>query len=396
MRLSKKEKKDKIMAIFFFFDIMTNTMIATNPFTPQSGWEPKAFGGRNKELELFKAKLAQAENDKPDHIVILGEWGIGKTSLLRYFKKLAQGEGYLSALCPVGKFTDKDRTSDGINLLIEEIAKGLPIKDADEILEQKITRRQTSLQPQTLFTDKLIKIWKRLGTKLAVILLDDVQNFSAISQVIDIMRLVLSREEIVKNTKYLFVIASTPQGWQGFMDKHDPVGRFFRTRATLAKLTKSEASEIVRKTLQNTGVSFSQDIIENIFQYTDGHPYELQVLAHNLYEMQMEGKVNTSCWEKALDITLKDLGKDYFDMLYRQITDRELPVLEILCHNNNPLDIKEIKDAMWKRLKSYPGYPIRDTGSFIYRLVDKQILKKVSRGKYEIFDKMFREYFLSS
>lgn len=370
-------------------------MISPNPFTPQSGWEPKAFAGRKEEIEAFKEKLKEAENNKPEHIVVLGEWGIGKTSLLRYFKKLAQEQGYIATICPIGRFTKQERTIDGINLLIEEMVQGFPIKDTNLILEKSPNRKKSSLQPQTLLTDKLLNIWRGLETRLAVVLLDDVQNFTAISQVMDIIRLVLSREEIVKNTRYLFVLSSTPEGWQTFLDKHDPIGRFFRTRQTLSKLTKDETSEFIRKTLEKTGVDFSENIIENIFLYTEGHPYELQILAHNLYETQMEGKVEPLRWEKALDNTLKDLGKDYFDMLYRQITDRETPILDILSKENNPLDIKELKDRLWSRLKQYPGYPIRDIGSYVYRLVDKQILKKVSRGKYEIFDRMFREYFLS-
>ncbi|MCX5687934.1 MAG: hypothetical protein NTV71_04795 [Candidatus Omnitrophica bacterium] len=32
-------------------------MISSNPFTPQSGWEPKIFGGRSQELETFKLNL---------------------------------------------------------------------------------------------------------------------------------------------------------------------------------------------------------------------------------------------------------------------------------------------------------------------------------------------------
>jgi len=58
-------------------------MISSNPFTPQSGWEPKIFGGRNQELGIFKSILDDAVNTRPNHLVVLGEWGAGKTSLLK-------------------------------------------------------------------------------------------------------------------------------------------------------------------------------------------------------------------------------------------------------------------------------------------------------------------------
>ncbi|MBM3254590.1 MAG: ATP-binding protein [Candidatus Omnitrophica bacterium] len=364
-------------------------MIASNPFTPQSGWEPKEFGGRIEEISLFENALTSAKTNKIDHIVLLGEWGIGKTSLLKYFKKLAQKNGFPSMLCPIGRFTEKDRTIDGINLILEELNRIFPSD-----LEDTTRRTAKPIQPQTLLTNKLLSLYKAIKASLIVILLDDVQNFSKISEVIDIIRLVLSRDEIIENTKYLFVLSSTPEGWQYFIDKHSPVGRFFREKLILSNLTEEEVFEIVKKTLINTGVHFSDEIIKDIYKYTNGHPYELQLLSSNLYESQIEGKVNAKTqWERALSDTLRDLGKDYFESLYRQITEREKPILEVMAKENSPLDIKEIKDLIWSNIRQYKGYPLRDVGSFIHRLEDKGIVKKVSRGKYEIFDRMFLEYF---
>ena len=82
-------------------------MIKPNPFTPQSGWEPKVFGGRNRQLDRFVESVEEAILGRPNHLVILGEWGIGKTSLLKQFKKIAQANGHLAALCPITKFTER-------------------------------------------------------------------------------------------------------------------------------------------------------------------------------------------------------------------------------------------------------------------------------------------------
>ena len=62
-------------------------MIKPNPFTPRSGWEPKSFQGRSNQLENFEKNIRKArEAEMPDHMIVLGEWGIGKTSLLRLLK----------------------------------------------------------------------------------------------------------------------------------------------------------------------------------------------------------------------------------------------------------------------------------------------------------------------
>jgi len=363
-------------------------MIKPNPFTPQSGWEPRVFGGREEEIALFKKGLASAVDEKAQHLVALGQWGIGKTSLLRFFRKLAQEEGYPAALCPIGKFAKGERVGNGINLLIEELERNFPTAKA------KRSGAKGHLQPQTALTNKLAEIWQGRNGKPIVVLLDDVQNFLAVSGVVDILRLVLSRDEILNDTKYLFVLSCTPEAWQAFLDKHDPVGRFFKARILLSKLNEPQAKKIISTTLTGSGVDFSGEIIEKICQYSQGHPYELQLLSANLYEAQIEGNVAARCWDGALEKTLRDLGREYFETLYRQVTDREAVPLRILAQLNRPVLLKELEDALWLKIKEFRGYPIRDTKNYIYRLLEKDIVRKTGRGEYEIFDRMFGEYFL--
>ena len=221
-------------------------------------------------------------------MIILGEWGIGKTSLLRLLKRIAQQKGLLASLCSMPKFTDKDSTQDVVNLIIEEILKGFPvIKSTDKFMEEiesfgisiagfggQVTRRKKKPSPQILLTDILLKLWKHIESKLAIILIDDIQNFNSMPQVIDILRLVLSREEIMLKTNYLFILTSTLRGWHYFIDKHDPIGRFFRKRETIQPLSKNETTKVIVETLKNSGVKFSKEIMQRIYQPTIGHPYE--------------------------------------------------------------------------------------------------------------------------
>lgn len=73
----------------------------------------------------------------------------------------------------------------------------------------QVAKKRARLQPQTYLSEFLTQMWSQLNTRLAVVLIDDIQNFSSIPQVMDIIRLVLSRDEIVHNTKYIFVLSST-------------------------------------------------------------------------------------------------------------------------------------------------------------------------------------------
>ncbi|MFC1666424.1 AAA family ATPase [Candidatus Omnitrophota bacterium] len=369
-------------------------MILSNPFTPQSGWEPRIFGGREEELSSFMSNLQDAASKRLNHLVLLGEWGIGKTSLLKQFKRIAQEEGYPACFCSISRFTKKDRPLDAVYLIAEEMLMGFPGLSIDsEQFLRIFSRKKSLLQAQSQFTKFLLELWKAQKARLAVVLLDDLQNLSPISNTIDILRAVLSKEEIIRETRFLFVLSSTPNGWSAFLDKHDPVGRFFRKRLSVRNLTKADVMDTVHKTLENTGVNFDDVITERIFEYTDGHPYEVQLLSSHLYDGQIEGKVSGSTWDNALNNTLKELGRDYFNSLLARASEREKDLLKILAEEKRPLSIKDFRTMMIVG-RHAKKFPIANIKNFLYRLNEKGIVARDREGSFDISNRMFREFVL--
>jgi len=67
-----------------------------NPFRPGSIVTPGMFAGRGRELEALQAILFQTKHGNPQHFLVSGERGIGKSSLL-YFLQLV-GSGTIEAM----------------------------------------------------------------------------------------------------------------------------------------------------------------------------------------------------------------------------------------------------------------------------------------------------------
>jgi Cdc6-like AAA superfamily ATPase len=63
-----------------------------NPFVPNGIAFPVMFTGRHDEICAIEQALFQAKNSNPQHILISGERGIGKSSLLYYADLIANGE----------------------------------------------------------------------------------------------------------------------------------------------------------------------------------------------------------------------------------------------------------------------------------------------------------------
>jgi Cdc6-like AAA superfamily ATPase len=364
-------------------------MIKPNPFTPQSGWEPRYFGGREEELNFFQKVLSESISGRANHMVVLGEWGTGKTSLAKQLKKIAQSQGCPTAFCSMSNISSKSALRDTMQLIAQEMLLGLPKETNPEA--GNLFKGLAQLQPQVKFTKFLIELWPAIESKTAVVFIDDIQNLDIDSGVIDTLRSVLSRDEIIKDTNYLFVLLSTPKGWQDFIDKHNPVGRFFRKRIYLENLNEAETNEIIDKTLSEAEITFDENIKKAIFDNTKGHPYELQLLCSNLYDNQLEASIDDDIFTKALKNTLRELGKDYFEALYRRASEREKEVLSILVEKNKPLNISDIRSIMITE-KRKAGFPIANIKNFLYRLYEKEIIKRKETGEFEVIDPMFSKY----
>jgi TusA-related sulfurtransferase len=382
--------------------------IASNPFTPKSGMEPRVFLGREKELATFCTQLERAENNYYNHYIVLGKWGIGKTTLLKEYKKIAQTQGILTSFVSIREYTERELIVPAVQL-ITHIPRGLPIKfekikNFAKYLNglgitlpvigggiQLPSKPEYKGDPQVLLLDALLRLWNELKKEMEtlVVLLDDVQNYKIIPEFLTLLKNVLSNEEIVKHTGYLFVLSSTYKGWSKFMQKHHPIGRYFIPIVRLKNLSKGEVIEIVDKTLDSTGVVFEADVKKTIFKYTEGHPFQLQVLCDYLYESQVEGVVRIDSFDSSLDKTLEDLGEIIFTPLYNRASEKEKQILKIMANNYNTKSVDKLMSIAVNK-----GTDI-DKGAFnvlLSRLVEKGIIAKTGRGFYTLPNRLLAEY----
>lgn len=388
-------------------------MRAGNPFTPMTGVEPTVFGGRREELEFFEQRLNRAFNTQfREHFLVLGNWGIGKSSLLKEYKKICQSRGHIASIVPLEPLQSGATLTEAARSIVEGILRDLPypvdqfkkvtnffdsvgISVLGTGLQFKRDTSQKEISTQAFLHDILIRLWQDLQEKTGVfiVLLDDLDNFIPASEIVMTLRQTLSMESLRK-TKILVGIASTPSTWLGLtsVDKHHPLSRYFMSRVELGPLHENELRETILKSLASTGVSFSAEVMARVFAFTDGHPYEMQVLCYHLFGNQLSRRVDVDVWDKALQSALDDLGIAFFDHRFSQASSEEAKVLRHIAQSEVPLSGKEVQNSAGSgEVKVSAG----NVAKYLQRLVEKKLISRSGRGFYTMPDRMFRAYICS-
>ncbi len=381
-----------------------------NPFTPMSGIEPTVFGGRTMELEFFQQKLDRALHTRfCEHFMVLGDWGIGKSTLLREYKKICQNRGHLVSIVPLEAFQSGTNLSEVARSIIEGILRDLPypihkfkrITDYFESIGFNVLgtglqfSRDTSkkkVSPQAFLHDSFLNLWQDLEehTDVLVVLLDDLENLMTVSEIVMTLKQTLSMDVIVK-TKILVGMTSTPSSWLELtsVKKHHPLSRYFLSRVELHVLNENELQETILKSLMGTGISFCPDVIKRVYDYTFGHPFEMQVLCNHLFNNQLSRRVDLAVWDKALQTALSDMGIAVFDNWFDQASDEEAKVLLLIAMDEVAVSTGKIQEmAKTEKIK----VDSKSITKYLQRLLEKGLIKKSGRGLYSIPDVMFRTY----
>jgi len=387
---------------------MAVTTIGQNPFTPRSGQEPKVFLGRKKELEGFQKNLDKAKKKRYDHFVVVGGWGTGKTTLLKEFRKIAHAQNVLSSYVAVHEFPSSELLPPIVQLLTH-IPRNLPIKfdrlkkfskylqgvgitlpvigGGIEISEKK----RFDGDPQVLLLDGLLQLWQELKeeTDALVVCLDDVQNYESVKQILGILKNVLSDEDIIKKTGYLFAPAATDEGWSGFLRKNDPIGRYFIPIVHVQNFSEENTRRIVDATLKDTGVTFTSEVNDAVYEYTEGHPFQMQVFCMYLYENQIKGRVSGEQIDAALTQSLDELGPIVFDSFYHLASEQEQKLLQSMSAEYCTYTL----DSLLQRLKTdHIRIAKGPLGTTLGRLTDKGLLVRSARGQYRLINRLFHEF----
>lgn len=361
-----------------------------NPFTPNSPVYTGMFAGRVKELERIDTLLFQTKNGNPSHILILGERGIGKTSLLLVTSHFGKGTltweqdkyNFLTVhlqLQPTTKLIDlAKRLSTQVERALSHNEKALAFLKSSWGFLTRIQTGVASLRPQQqlqqtqeeLLNDTIYSIVDTvraitedttasdLGLRNKkdglVITIDEVDQAC---RSLDLGIFLKNLSEILTQegtNKVLLVLAGLPRARDILRESHESSLRLFE-EFHLTTLGKDEVADVVRGGFselkeQKVNVSISEGAIERIHTYSEGYPHFVQQIAYSAYDLDSDDNVDVADVERAMFQergALDLIGDRYYrDLYYGRIKeDSYREILSIMAERlNRWVSLAEIRE----------------------------------------------------
>ena len=371
-----------------------------NPFRPGSIVDPEYFVGRDDEIRRFKTYLKNTKDGNPHNLTILGERGIGKTSLLRYLAHISKEEKCLVVrieLDPSIKTIDEflkhllnELKQSGIAYSVIEKTRS-KLGDFFERYDVSVSlfgaglgvQKTGKAEIKAQFRYQLEGIWGKVkGDVPAIIfMIDEAEQLEAIEGALHYLRNVLLRLS-EEHCGYMLVLSGKLTLFKEMKELHSPLARFLNP-IKLPSLSNDEAKEALKRPAAAAGIKIGKEALEEMARESEGHPYVIQMMGFVICE-EAKGEVDARVYEVLRPQIMEQLELHLFEDMYNSSSDEEKKILRALAAVKKPMGLGELSIS----LKTKPAY----LGTYLTRLGNSHCIKKMKRGSYELFHGLFGEY----
>ena len=368
-----------------------------NPFRKRTGIFPSYFTGRNDELNELREIYESTRAGAAGHIIIYGPKGIGKTCLLIKFEEELKNVG---GVYPVRIPLVEGNFDDIYSLIVDKCADALKVSEGhfwDNITSLgvniplaggfTVSRKRPATSPSVALEKILKTIYKELDNEnpVLILLFDDIQRIiqdNGPSKVLSILQNALV-ELNLKGMNIMFVATGAHDIFSQIQDHLDSAVRIFEPYE-LKPLSMAELRDAIVIPAEKENIKFADGVIDIIYEISEGIPYYMQVLAYNCFADAVEGEVGINEFKKSFPRSMNLLAQREFRGMYEKSTNEERKILGLMAESDEEvLSYNEIKNDV--NLKSEPSY-------WLQTMLDKNLIIKKSRGKYQLRDRIFKEY----
>jgi AAA ATPase domain len=390
------------------------------------------FVGRLTEVERLESQLIQTRAGHPTHFMLTGERGIGKTSLLNYFKWVAEGKVRIGdvdddervKLLVIDVDIDQSTTQLGLIRKIElsisrQLAKSEPgrhfLKEAWTFLQRieakgiRIGAAPSEVELDEVVFEEFSYTLKDIADRITspesdglfgavyegiVLLIDEADNASKALHLGTFLKLLHERLERRGCACLMTGLAGLPELRATLRMDHPSAVRMFE-EVPLARLSDSEVNSVIDRCLERAEIdndlrtSIKTEARDMLVSLSEGYPHFIQQFGYSAFNSDEDDVISAEDVRKGAfgkRGALEHIGDRYYrDDFYNKIQEeRYRQVLRIMA---DKLDGWVTKQEIRERFKGTTA----NLDNAIKALRDRKIIliKEGERGVYRLQHKGF-------
>jgi len=341
---------------------------------------------------MLEARVARTREGHPQHTALLGEWAIGKTTLLMHWRRRLEAAGdrvvltmaypqsrddFLAALAGAiaaeadGGWTTKVDLEVGLDVGLAEARLRKPVREVDKELRALLRRAA------------------RVGDRHAmIVLVDDVDLITTPGDALLQLR-AIALELYASDVAIAFVVSASPGLFGSIRGAHEPLVRFFEP-ITLGPLSGAAARDAIARPLMDLNVTFDDDVVAEIVELSGGRPYYLQKLAYFAFDVAEAGRVGRAQFAAAFERAFAAVSQEIFAARWSAMAPVERRVVSVVASASVARPSGEIEGEA-ERLGVAPPA----TRQALHRLAARGHIDRLAngqRGRYSVNDRLFRRF----
>ena len=373
-------------------------MAINNPFTTAVSEMPPRFAGRKTEKDLFSRNLKYLKEGNPRNLAFVGDYGTGKTVLLKEFSDMAKG-----VLCITFPCYQFENRAQFFNFLLGTIDRGITVSKSKKILDifksnvKSLTvttpvggggiefkEDDPAFDPMNRMINIFESVYKAVDQPI-ILFFDDFQYYLKTIEQSEVLK--QSFTVLTQELEYdiMLTVCGDLNTFKGVQDLHEPIARFFEPRR-IEPLSRDEINDAINAPLESRGYRFTDEAIDRTLELSQGRAYYVQLCAHYGLNEAHTRQITPEDVSAGLRRVLNRLAIERFDNIYNGVSPDQQTVLQVVACSDGPLLHKEI-------INESESHDVTESSAkmSISRLRESDVLMKEG-NKYQIREKLFEEY----
>jgi hypothetical protein len=380
-----------------------------SPFTPGRPVQPEYFVARIGEIQRLERAIRQTVSGRNENIFITGERGIGKSSLARFVRYLAEKEHNLVGThCCLGGVTNlqevmgavfrqllQDCTDkslfDRLRAILGDCVEGVSLFG----VEVQFTKNTDKLQALAdNFLPALRKIHEesaKHGKKGVVLILDDLNGITDTPQFSPFLKsFVDGLATSGKPLPICLVLVGLPERRQDLLRHQPSTARIFDV-VDLSLMNEGESEEFFRKLFEKKAISVDDAALSLMVELSAGFPMLMHEVGDAVFWQDTDNHINEIDARKGISEAAQIIGRKYIDPQISKVL-RSRTYSSILWRIGKKLPL----GGAFKRqelLNEIPTEEQKNLDNFLNRMKKLGIVDDAEvRGEYRFVNPLFHLY----